>query len=48
MFMAESYDVSNSKRVPIIMNCLGCKGLFCTNTDEDQETCKNSVCLFNV
>ena len=48
--MTKSYDISDSERVPIIMNRLGCEGLHFVQTlmDDEQETCKSSTGLLNI
>ena len=48
--MTNSYNIEESKKVPIIMNWLGCEGLRFIQmlTDDKQEKCQKSTGLSEV
>ena len=48
IFMTRSYDITDSKKVPLIMNWLGHEGIHFVQTlaDEEQEICKSCACIF--
>ena len=50
IFMTYSHNISDSERVPVIMEWLGGEGLHIiqTLTDKEQWTCNNIANLFNI
>ena len=44
----QNYNITDSEKVLVIMNWLGCKGLHFMQTEEDQEICKSSASLSTI
>ena len=46
--MISNYNIHESRKVPLILNCLGCKGNIWMIKDEAKEKCKTSTGLLKM